>query len=266
MRNVLRKIVVSCVVWGGVVGIVDATEETPEQKGLMIANEVEVRDRGFESSTSDIAMKLRDNFGNERPRYMRNKTLEVADDGDKSIIIFDNPGDVKGTAFLSFTHKVGPDTQWLKFPRLPKPKRISSNNKAGAFMNSEFSFEDIASQEVEKYTYKYLRDEKFNGIECFVIESDPVDEKSGYSKIVSFIDKERYVPLKQEFYNRGGDLKKTLTYSDYNLYLEKHWRAHLWSMENHQTGKSTELVMNNWKFKTGLSDRDFNKNSLAGLK
>jgi hypothetical protein len=42
---------------------------------------------------------------------MRVRTLEQKDDGDKSLIIFDNPGDVKGTAFLSFTHKEGSDDQ-----------------------------------------------------------------------------------------------------------------------------------------------------------
>ncbi len=243
-----------------------ANAETPEEKGLAIAKEIELRDRGFSDSTSNITMKLRDRYGNERPRYMRNKTLEQEGDGDKSIIIFDNPGDVKGTAFLSFTHKVGPDSQWLKLSRLPKPKRISSSNKAGAFMNSEFSFEDIASQEVEKYTYKYLKDEVLDGVKCFVSESDPVDPKSGYSKIVSWVDQERYIPLKLEFYDRGGSHKKTLVFKEYNQYLNKYWRAHNWNMENHQTGKSTQLIMDNWAFKTGLRDRDFHKNSLANLK
>ncbi|WNO07513.1 outer membrane lipoprotein-sorting protein [Teredinibacter sp. KSP-S5-2] len=239
---------------------------TPEERGLQIAQESDRRDLGFEDAIADITMILRDKYGNERPRYMRTRTLEVKGDGDKSIIIFDNPGDVKGTSFLSFTHKVGSDDQWLYLPRLGKVKRISSSNKAGAFMNSEFAFEDIASQEIEKYTYKYLVDEKVDGIDCFVLESDPVDPKSGYSKIKTWMDKERYVPIKIEFFDRGGNHKKTLTYSEYNQYLEKYWRAHKWEMENHQTGKSTELQMVNWQFKTGLTDKDFNKNSLSRVK
>ncbi len=55
-------------------------------------------------------------------------------------------------------------------------------NKAGPFMGSEFAYENISSQEVEKYTYNYLRDEKVNGFDCFLVEYDPVDRKSGYSR------------------------------------------------------------------------------------
>ena len=240
--------------------------QTAEEKGLAIAEEVALRDEGFGDSTAAMVMTLRDKYGNERPRYMRNRTMEVSDDGDKSIIVFDNPGDVKGTAFLSFTHKVGSDDQWLFLPRLKKTKRISSSNKAGSFMNSEFAFEDIASQEVEKYTYKYLRDDELDGVKTFVVESDPVDPKSGYSKLETWVDAERYIPLKVNYYDRGSKLKKTLQITDYNQYLEKFWRADTWTMVNHQTGKSTVLKFAEYQFKNGFTDKDFNKNSLARVK
>ena len=239
---------------------------TPEETGLKIAKEVDTRDIGFGDSISEITMSLKDQHGNERSRKMRNRTMEVLDDGDKSIIIFDNPGDVKGTAFLSYTHKTGPDDQWLFLPALKRIKKISSSNKAGAFMNSEFAFEDIASQEVEKYSYRFLRDDNYEGKPVFVNESDPVDPKSGYSKLEVYIDTERYIPLKINFYDRGERLKKTLVLSNYSQYLGKYWRAHTWSMRNHQTGKSTVLTMESWKFGNGFTDKDFNKNSLSRIK
>ena len=69
------------------------------------------------------------------------------------------------------------DDQWLYLPALKRVKRIASSNKAGPFMGSEFSYEDISSKEVEKYTYNFLRDEELNGLDCFVVEYDPVDPK-----------------------------------------------------------------------------------------
>lgn len=240
--------------------------QTPEEKGLAIAKEVDFRDQGFGDSMNDTKMILRDKYGNERPRYIRNRTREQENDGDKTIVIFDNPGDVKGTAFLSFTHKIGPDDQWLYLPALKKVKRISSNNKAGSFMNSEFAFEDISSQEVEKYTYVYLREDEVEGIAVHVVESDPVDPKSGYSKLHNYIDAERYIPLKVEFYDRGGRMKKTLVIEEYNQYLDKHWRGHRWTMTNHQTGKVTVLEQSNFTFGNGFTDKDFDKNSLARVR
>ena len=143
-----------------------------------------------------------------------------------------------------------------------KGKKISSNNKSGPFMGSEFAFEDLSSQEVEKYTYRYVGDDILDGINCFMLERDPVDPKSGYTVQIVWIDKEEYIPRKIDFYDRKSSLLKTLTFSNYKQYLDKYWRASEMNMINHQTGKSTRLEWREFKFATGLTARDFDKNSL----
>jgi outer membrane lipoprotein-sorting protein len=236
--------------------------QTPEEKGLQIATEADKRDRGFGDSQAQLEMILRNRNGQESRRAIRNKTLEVKSDGDKSLVIFDEPRDVKGTAFLSFTHTVGPDDQWLYLPALKRVKRISSNNKSGPFMGSEFAFEDISSQEIEKYTYKYIKDDNLNNIDCFVIERYPVDSKSGYSKQVVWYDKTDYKQHKIDSYDRKGSLLKTLTSHGFKKYKGKYWRQSEMRMVNHITGKSTVLKFSNYKFGNGFTDRDFDKNSL----
>lgn len=236
--------------------------QTPEEKGLEIAKEMNRRDNGFGDFTATLEMTLVNKQGEKSVRVIRNRTLEVPGDGDKSLIIFDNPKVVKGTAFLSFTHKVKNDDQWLFLPALKRVKRISSSNKSGSFMGSEYAFEDIASQEVEKYTYRWLRDEAYEGKPTFVVELDPVDPKSGYTRQVVWYDQAEYIPLKVDYYDRKNTLLKTLTYHGYRQYAGKHWRADRMEMMNHQTGKGTLLKWKDYRFKTGLSDRDFNKNSL----
>ena len=241
--------------------------ETAEDKGLAIAVEAELRDKGFGDYTSDMTMTLRNKQGKESKRSIRSKTLEVADDGDKSLSIFDTPRDVKGTAFLSFSHKVGDDEQWLYLPALKRVKRINSRNKSGSFMGSEFAYEDIASQEIEKYSYKHLREEELDGQLCFVGESYPVDKKySGYTKRITWLDKEEYRVQKVEYYDRKKSLLKTLTVSGYQQYLGKYWRATDMEMVNHQTGKSTSLHWENYKFNTGLTEADFNSTSLKRIR
>ncbi len=244
-----------------------ATGETPEEKGLAIAEEADRRDKGFKNNTAKMVMVLRNRHGQESVRKIRIRTLEVEGDGDKSLTIFDNPRDVKGTAFLNFTHKVGDDDQWLYLPALKRVKRISSRNKSGSFMGSEFAYEDISSQEVEKYTYKWIRDEAYDGRECFVIERYPVDKKnSGYTRQVIWIDKSEYRDWKVEYYDRKKSLLKTLTIKGYKRYLDKYWRADEMNMINHQNGKSTRLEFSEYKFDVGLKDRDFNKNSLKRVR
>lgn len=240
--------------------------ETPEERGLAIAQEADRRDQGFQDSTATMQMILKNRKGDTSTRDMRSRTLEVQGDGDKSISIFDKPADVKGTAFLTWSHALTPDQQWIYLPALKRVKRISSKNKSGPFMGSEFAYEDIASQEIDKYTYKYLKDESINGRDSFVVERVPAYKHSGYARQITWIDKERYIPLKTDFYDRKNTLLKTLEVSGYKQYLDKHWRAGTMQMNNHQTGKSTTLTFKDYQFKTGLSDKDFKKNVLKRIK
>ncbi len=240
-----------------------STAGTPEEEGLAIAQEADRRNSGFKDFTANMLMVLKNRHSKESIRKIRIKTLEVEGDGDKSLTIFDNPKDVKGTAFLNFTHKVGDDDQWLYLPALKRVKRISSRNKSGSFMGSEFSYEDFSSQEVEKYTYRWIRDEVYEGQECFIVERYPVDKKnSGYTRQVTWIDKKEYRALKVTYYDRKNSHLKTLIFAGYQKYLDKFWRAGEMNMVNHQNGKSTRLEFSNYKFQTGLKDRDFSRTSL----
>ena len=133
-------------------------------------------------------------------------------------------------------------------------------------MGSEFAFEDMTSFEIEKFTFAYIRDEKFNGMDCFVVEQIPTDKYSGYSSQLVWIDKEHYRVQQIEFYDRKKALLKILQPTDYKQYLGKYWRALRLDMDNQQTGKSTTLLTKELNFQTGLDDSDFNKNALRRLR
>ena len=233
-----------------------------DQRGDEIAREADRRDTGWNNMSAALEMVLRNRQGEESFRMLRSRLLEVDADGDKLMIIFDRPRDVRGTAFLTYTHRSGPDDQWLFLPALKRVKRISSNNKSGPFMGSEFAYEDLASQEIEKYTYEYRRDEVLDGRPAFVVERVPVDSKSGYTRHVVWYDQEEYRLAKIEFYDRKDELLKTLIYRSYQRYLDQYWRPDEMFMENHQTGKSTVLRWSEYEFQTGLTGRDFDQNSL----
>ena len=241
-------------------------ESAAVDRGLEIAVEADLRDSGFGDFTAEFIMTLKNRHGQESIRHIYNKVLEVVNDGDKSLLIFDRPRDIKGTALLTYSHKEGADDQWLYLPALKRVKRIASHNKSGPFMGSEFAFEDLISEQVENYTYNYLRDEKLDDTDCHVIERYPVDPGSGYTRQIVWYDKNEYRIYKTEYFDRKNDHLKTLTYHDYAQFLGKYWRARTMNMINHQTGKSTRSEWKNFKFKTGLNDRDFDKNRLQRVR
>jgi hypothetical protein len=248
-----------------------AWAQTPEEKGLAIAVEADRRDTGFEDNSSELLMILKNRRGDQSARQMRSKILEVQEDGDKSLVVFDSPRDVKGTAMLTFTHKKGNDDQWLYLPALKRVKRISSSNKSGSFMGSEFAYEDLSSEEVEKYTYRWLRDEPCPGEDystllCFVLDRYPVDKNSGYTRQVAWIDQVEYRTVKIDYYDRKNAPLKTLLLMKYKQYLDRYWRPDEMLMTNHQTGKSTRLIWQDYQFCTGLKESDFTKNSLKRVR
>ena len=257
---------------GAVIGLAvaapQALAQTAQEKGLAIIQEADRRDDGYGDSTATMRMVLTNRHGESSTREMRMKTKEVPDKsvGDKALIVFDQPRDVKGTALLSFTKIIEPDDQWLYLPALKRVKRIASVNKSGPFVGSEFAFEDMASQEVGKYTYKYLRNEACGDLECFVVESYPQYKHSGYTKLIGWIDTTEYRSQKIDYYDRKDTLLKTLTLSDYRQFLGKYWRPHDLLMQNHQSGKASQLTWQDMKLQVGLDDRDFTKSALKRSK
>jgi hypothetical protein len=233
--------------------------QSPETRGLEIAKAAEKADVGFNSSMVNIKMTLKNKNGQTSERLLTTKTFELTADGDKSLIVFNSPRDVKGTATLTFTHKVGSDDQWLFLPSIKRVKRISSNNKSGPFVGSEFAYEDLSSQEVEKYGYKFI-EAKGN---LLIVEQDPTDPKSGYTRrLVTYNKDKGYRIEKIAFYDRKNSLLKTLIYTDYNLYKGKFWRASVFDMVNHQTNKETRLEFSDYNFDIDLSEEDFSQTAL----
>lgn len=236
--------------------------QSAEQKGLQIAKLAEEADKGFKSTTVELNMTLKNKNGQTSERSLLNRTYELTEDGDKSLITFNSPKDVKGTATLTFTHKESADDQWLYLPSIKRVKRISSDNKSGPFVGSEFAYEDLSSQEVEKYTYKFL---ERNG-DLLLVEQDPVDPKSGYTRrLVTYNEAKGYRVEKIEFYDRKNSLLKTLTYSGYKLYKGKFWRAGSLNMVNHQSNKETLLTFSDYNFDANLSEDDFTQVALKRI-
>ncbi len=238
-----------------------AIAETPEQKGFAIAARSDRTDLGFGDSNVQLKMVLRNAAGRESTRRLFIKTLEKPNEdvGDKSLIVFDSPADIDGTALLSHARILEPDNQWLFLPALKRTKRISSVNKSGPFVGSEFAFEDFTALELNKFNYKYLRSEACGDLVCDVVERQPRYEHSGYTRQLSWVDQSIYQVRRVEFYDRRGDLLKVLTLADYRQYQDKYWRAHKFTMVNKQTKKSTDLVYSDYVFGTGLAPRDFEK-------
>lgn len=245
--------------------------QTPEERGLAIATEADARASGWDDTTAEMEMVLVDRRGNERVRRLRARSIEVEGDGDKSLVVFDNPRDIAGTAVLTYAHTTEADDQWLYLPALKRVKRIAAANQSGSFMGSGFAYEDLVSEELGKYTYRWISDEPCPveaalGLSCFVVERRPTAAESGYSRQVVWLDQDEYRPWKIDYYDRREQFLKTLTYDAYEHHLGRFWRSHEMLMVNQQTGRETRLLWNEIRFEVGLDDSDFTTASLRRIR
>jgi len=216
---------------------------------------------GYGDSISQTTMVLKNASGDENIRKLEIKKLEGSD-GDKSMLLFLYPNDIKGTKLLSFEQIGKDDKQWLYLPALKRVKRISSRNKSGSFMGSEFSYEDIASQNYKNYYYVgdvevVPRGEK----DYFKVIRIPKDENSGYSKQIIYVDIQTYLARFGEYFDKQERLLKEVDFLSYRK-LDGIYRIEKVEMKNVQNRKSTTLTWDEDSIKQGLSKKEFSKRAL----
>jgi len=231
------------------------------QTGEEIAQKSYAQVSGYKSSVSQTTMILTNAQGDTNKRKLTIEKLE-GKNGDKSLLTFLYPNDLKGTKLLSYEVIGGDDKQWLYLPALKRVKRISSRNKSGSFMASEFSYEDISSQNYKNYTYPsdakvVHKDTK----EYFEVLRIPKDKHSGYSKEILYIDTQKYLPRYGEYFDKQGRLLKKIYFSDY-VKLHNVWRVHKIVIENVQNKKSSTLNYNSDTINAHLREKDFSKRVL----
>ena len=198
--------------------------------------------RGLPNSMSTVTMTI-ETRDSRIVRTMKQYILESDDIGNKIINVFSEPVDVKGVSVLTHTAMDGNDQQWMFLPSINRTKRISSSNRSGSFIGSDFAFEDLSSLELSKYSFESASYEEKDGQELIKITYKPKYNGSGYSYIETFLNKKNYQPMFNNYYNSRGEHSKTLFLSEYVSYTpDGAWRPHLLKMEDHIKNSVTEIV------------------------
>jgi Outer membrane lipoprotein-sorting protein len=228
----------------------------PEAEGLAIVTEMQSRLSGFHDLQADIKAQIIDSNGRVKLRELTMQTLEGTESGDKSLNTFISPPDQKGVALLTHAHKTAQNEQWLYLPSIKRVKKIAYQTQSSPFMGSEFTYEDLAPIELEKYRYRFVGEERVGGQVLRLVEQVPVKTESGYSKQIQWIDEE-YRFQRVDYFNKEGVFEKTMTLSGYQLVNGRFWHAELMTMVNHLTKNRTILQRLNYKINAGLTEFDF---------
>jgi len=215
--------------------------QTPEERGLEIAQMMKSAGEGFISDSSEMEMILIDSYGTRVSRKMKGTSMEGANGEDRAITEFLSPADVKGTKLLTHSHQGEDDDQWLFLPAMKRKKRISGGAKSSSFMGSEFSYEDLGSQDIEKFNFKFIADEPIKGGKAWRVERKS-KKRSGYSKQIMIVHQEYLSPTTIEYYDRRGGLLKVAEFSDWKQMKaggKSFWKSGYVHVKNIQTKKES---------------------------
>lgn len=211
------------------------------------------------SSAMDIQMTIIDKKGQKSVR--RIQTLVLDDNGlTKTINLFLEPASVKNTRFLILENEGRDDDQWIYLPSLRKTKRIAAGEKDGQFMGSDFSYADMSSSvgSVDDSDITLLREEKFDGRDCYIVESIPnIGTDSNYGKYVMWVDKETWITLKTQFYSKNGETQIKELISRHIINENGKWYAKKVVMSTLIAGTSTELDIIKVKYNIPLNPSFF---------
>lgn len=227
------------------------------QSGYEIAKMVDEKNQPNDM-ISKTTMVLTNSKGKTRTSTMLSKSMNG---GEKQIIWFLAPADDKGVAFLKIEHEERDDEMRMWLPAFKKVRRIASTKKGDSFMGSDLSYEDLTSRDLNENQYKRLDDEVVDGIDCYVLEITPYPSaESSYSKHISWIAKKTLSGLKEESFDKRGELKKKKQFSflemkDYHV-MERVF------VEDVQKNHTTEVTFLELQVDTGISPNLFQEKNL----
>jgi outer membrane lipoprotein-sorting protein len=231
-----------------------------DEKGDQIATKhFALKEAG--DSVNTATMTLFDKNGNKKTRKIKMYSKKTGE-GTNSFIEFLEPADVRGSKFLTIAHDKGDDEQRLFLPALGKVRRISASGKKGDFMGSDLSYYDMESRTVNDAAYKYVKDETYNGMDCFVLEATPKDKDAPYSKNLIWVNKTDYFMYKTDCYDdKKGEFFKTIEIKEVKVIDGVIIPAKI-EVNNIRDNHKTILQMEDIKVNSGVKDEIFSIQNL----
>jgi hypothetical protein len=244
-----------------------------------VARLVQDRDTGRDSRSS-MRMKLHDRHARVRERALSIISLRGRDgpgaspsapDGDRLLIRFNYPNDIRGTSFLVWEHPKADDERFLYLPSLGRVRRIAGAETQESFVGSDFTYEDIGGRELDDYTYTFAGPDGTNASwspapggqvrQAWRLESRRKDASAEFPRVVSLVLKDSHVVVAAEIYNRRNEKQKVYTVRRLEP-IEAIWTVMESEMTNTPEKTRTELVVESTDYNVGLKEADFSRREL----
>ncbi|GLQ24238.1 hypothetical protein GCM10007853_21120 [Algimonas ampicilliniresistens] len=239
--------------------------ELPEMDAEAIIAAVNTRDDG-QQLTRKFKVELTNRSGKTRTEEMVAFRRYFGDEK-RTVIFYTEPTRVRGTGFLTFDYAdpKADDDQWLYLPALRKVRRISASDRGDYFLGTDFTYEEIKKEQKVQdtdYVFESVGTGMLDGSEVYIVKGIPANDDTarelGVSYVVWRIDPEIWMTRKTEYYDRNGNLARTITLEGYDT-IDGYLTATKLRAENHKTGHSSVFTFDDSDYETDVSDRIFSQ-------
>ena len=232
-----------------------------------VARQIEERDTGRDSR-AEMRMRLFDRQGRLRERTISVQALKgIGTAGDRTLLRFLYPNDIKGTGFLVWEHPGADDERFLYLPALGRVRRIAGEEKQESFVGSDLSYEDIGGRDLADYTYAFADPNATwtapDGarLPAWSLESRAKDKAARYPRSVSLVLKDRLIVVHADIFNQRNERAKTFDVRRMER-VDGIWTAMDLVVVNERDNTRTELTTTSIRYNTGLAADDFTRRQL----
>lgn len=189
----------------------------------------------------------------------------------RSISILLEPASERGIGMLTYSYGESEKSteSWLYLSALGKVKRMAAgsngNEDVVSIFGSEFTTEDTESGKTDEYNYKVLQEGMYGENEVWVIEATPKPSKyqnSEYSKLIYWIDKDKFISIKAHAYDKKGKLLKKILSKDSEK-IDSFWITRDVTVINVQSKRLSNMLTESITVNANIDDEFLTERTLT---
>lgn len=177
----------------------------------------------------------------------------------KSFTEYLSPEREKGTKMLKLE-----DRLWIYSPSTDRTIQLSGHMLRQSVMGSDLSYEDMMEDRkmTEMYNAKVIGEETIDGRKTWIVEMIAKVDDATYEKRKSWIDQERFIPLKEELFAKSGQLLKKVEMSEVKQFGNRWYPTKMNYKDMLKEGKGTDFIVTDMQFDVKIPEYIFTKASL----
>lgn len=213
---------------------------------------------------ADVRMEIVERNSLVRLRTLTVMRLDLPGGEQRYLVYFHQPGDVRRMSCMVYKHAGGNDERWMFMPAIGEIQRITAPERS-RFLGSDFVREEFSGRDAAADSHTVVRAEERDGRSCWVVESVPISPAE-YSRVTSWVDRETWLPIRQEFYGTQGQLVRTFLAGRIEDVRDSDGGTHPTILERTMAGRTppiqTRMIYTNVRYGVGLRESDFSNDHL----